>query len=99
MLAVSWQIDAASESKAGSHVLPSGEEKTVGKLRFAGTIRLQKQSLSARLGDSFYFAKCKIVESLLRRGARDFSLHFATQTQQKPLWGRSALESWSLLGN
>ena len=26
--------------------------------------------------------------SLLRRGARDFSLHFATQTQQKPLWGR-----------
>ena len=37
--------------------------------------------------------------SLLRRGARDFSLHFATQTQQKPLWGRSALESWSWLGN
>ena len=28
------------------------------------------QSLSARLGDSFYFAKCEIVESLLRRGAR-----------------------------
>ncbi len=28
------------------------------------------RSLSARLGDSFYFAECKIVESLLRRGAR-----------------------------
>ncbi len=28
------------------------------------------RSLTARLGDSFYFAKCKIVESLLRRGAR-----------------------------
>ncbi len=28
------------------------------------------QSLSARLGDSFYFAVSKIVESLLRRGAR-----------------------------
>ena len=27
------------------------------------------RSLSARLGDSFYFAKCEIVESLLRRGA------------------------------
>ncbi len=26
--------------------------------------------LTARLGDSFYFAKCEIVESLLRRGAR-----------------------------
>ncbi len=59
----------------------------------------KQQSLTARLGDSFYFAVSKIVESLLRRGARDFSLHFATQTQQKPLWGRSALESWSWLGN
>ena len=28
------------------------------------------------------------IDFLLRRGARDFSLHFATQTQQKPLWGR-----------
>ncbi len=28
------------------------------------------RSLSARLGDSFYFAECEIVESLLRRGAR-----------------------------
>ena len=36
---------------------------------------------------------------LLRRGARGFPPNFATQTQQKPLWGRSALESWSLLGN
>ena len=41
-LAVSWQIDAASESKAGSHALPSGEEKTVGKLRFAGARRTRK---------------------------------------------------------
>ncbi len=49
---------------------------------------LARRSLSARLGDSFYFAISKIVESLLRRGARGFSLHFATQTQQKPLWGR-----------
>ena len=55
--------------------------------------------LTARLGDSFYFAVSKIVESLLRRGARGFSLYLATQTQQKPLWGRSALESWSWLGN
>ncbi len=46
------------------------------------------RSLTARLGDSFYFARCEIFESLLRRGARDFSLHFATQTQQKPPWGR-----------
>ncbi len=30
----------------------------------------EKLSLSARLGDSFYFAISKIVESLLRRGAR-----------------------------
>ena len=30
----------------------------------------KKRSLSARLGDSFYFAVSKIVESLLRRGAR-----------------------------
>ncbi len=59
----------------------------------------ENPSLSARLGDSCYFARCKIVESLLRRGARDFSLHFATETQQKPLWGRSARESWSWLGN
>ena len=59
----------------------------------------KQQSLTARLGDSFYFAISKIVESLLRRGARGFSLHFATQTQQKPLWGRSARESWSWLGN
>ncbi len=29
-----------------------------------------QRSLSARLGDSFYFAVSKIVESLLRRGAR-----------------------------
>ncbi len=29
-----------------------------------------KRALSARLGDSFYFAISKIVESLLRRGAR-----------------------------
>ncbi len=50
----------------------------------------KKRSLAARLGDSFYFAISKIVESLLRRGARDFSLHFATQTQQNPLWGRRA---------
>ena len=28
--------------------------------------------MTARLGDSFYFAKCEIVESLLRRGARGF---------------------------
>ncbi len=42
---------------------------------------------STRLGDSFYFAISKIVESLLRRGARDFSLHFATQTLQKPRRG------------
>ncbi len=33
-------------------------------------IRARKHSLSARLGDSCYFAKSKIVESLLRRGAR-----------------------------
>ena len=33
-------------------------------------IRARKRALSARLGDSFYFAKCEIVESLLRRGAR-----------------------------
>ena len=39
MPAVGRQIDAASESKAGSHALPSGEEKTVGKLRFAGACR------------------------------------------------------------
>ncbi len=44
---------------------------------------LAPRSLTARLGDSFYFAKCEIVESLLRRGARC----------------RSALESWSWLGN
>ena len=42
---------------------------------------LARRSLSARLGDSFYFAISKIVESLLRRGARC----------------RSALENWSLL--
>jgi hypothetical protein len=35
------------------------------------------QSLPARLGDSFYFAECEIVESLLRRGARGFSPYFA----------------------
>ena len=29
-----------------------------------------QQLLAARLGDSFYFAKSEIVESLLRRGAR-----------------------------
>ncbi len=29
-----------------------------------------QRSLSARLGDSFYFAECEIGESLLRRGAR-----------------------------
>ena len=52
----------------------------------------QRSTQAARLGDSCYFARCEIVESLLRRGARDFSLHFATQTQQKPLWGRSARE-------
>ncbi len=33
-------------------------------------IRARKRALSARLGDSFYFARCEIVESLLRRGAR-----------------------------
>ena len=33
--------------------------------------------------DSFYFAKSEIVESLLRRGARVLSLHFAPETQQK----------------
>ncbi len=32
---------------------------------------LARRSLTARLGDSFYFAISKIVESLLRRGARD----------------------------
>ncbi len=32
----------------------------------------EKRALSARLGDSFYFAKSEIVESLLRRGARWF---------------------------
>ncbi len=42
-----------------------------------------QRSLSARLGDSCYFARCEIVKSLLRRGARC----------------RSALESWSWLGN
>ncbi len=30
----------------------------------------RQRALSARLGDSFYFARCEIVESLLRRGAR-----------------------------
>ncbi len=32
----------------------------------------KQQAQAARLGDSFYFAKCEIVESLLRRGARWF---------------------------
>ena len=45
---MSWQIDAASESKAGSHALPSGEEKTVGKLRFAGDGRKRKSPLTAQ---------------------------------------------------
>ena len=31
-----------------------------------------QRSRAAHLGDSFYFAKCEIVESLLRRGARWF---------------------------
>jgi hypothetical protein len=52
----------------------------------------EKLSLSARLGKYFRFnSSLKRGIFLLRRGARDFSLHFATQTQQKPLWGRSAL--------
>ena len=37
------RIDAASESKAGLHALPSGEEKTVGKLRIAWAIRQKAQ--------------------------------------------------------
>ena len=52
---------------------PTGQQKNYSAPR----------SLTARLGDSFYFAVSKIVESLLRRGAR----------------GRSALESRSWLGN
>ena len=35
--------------------------------------RSAQRSWAARLGDSFYFAKCEIVESLLRRGARGYS--------------------------
>ena len=44
---VDGRIDAASESKAGLHALPSGEEKTVGKLRFAWAVR-RKTVLSAQ---------------------------------------------------
>jgi hypothetical protein len=48
-----------------------------------------QRALTARLGKYFRFnSSLKRCISLLRRGARDFSLHFATQTQQKPLWGR-----------
>ncbi len=59
----------------------------------------EKPSLSARLGDSFYFARCEIVESLLRRGARGWRelrsgragrLLRPRKPQQKPLWGRRA---------
>ncbi len=38
-------------------------------------IRARKQSLAARLGDSFYFAKSEIVESLLRRGGQESLSH------------------------
>ncbi len=53
----------------------------------------EKPSSSARLGE-IISDKLTVyrLDFLLRRGARDFSLHFATQTQQKPLWGRAALE-------
>ncbi len=44
---VDGRIDAASESKAGLHALPSGEEKTVGKLRIAWAVR-RKTVLSAQ---------------------------------------------------
>ena len=56
-----------------------------------GNSSFKKQSQAARLGKFFRFnSSLKQSISLLRRGARDFSLHFATQTQQKPLWGRAA---------
>ncbi len=135
---------------------PAGGNSLFVKITLSTPCSAQR-SLTARLGDSFYFAISKIVESLLRRGARcrstrepgcvypnkgprrdanasaaeavpigrftghsgektvsarapgeiipdkltvyrldfllrrgarGFSLHFATQTQQKPLWGR-----------
>ncbi len=43
------------------------------------------QALSARLGDSFYFARCEIVESLLRRGARDFSAFYHGDPAKAPV--------------
>ena len=41
----------------------------------------EKRSLSARLGDSFYFAVSKIVESLLRRGAHPSGVLLACRWQ------------------
>jgi hypothetical protein len=47
-----------------------------------------QQSLTARLGKFFRFnSSLKRGISLLRPGAQGFSLHFATQTQQKPRRG------------
>ncbi len=65
----------------------------------------KQRSLSARLGDSFYFAISKIVESLLRRGARvplgTRKLELARQQATTALTPdgrcRSAPENWSLL--
>ncbi len=42
-------------------------------------------SLTARLGDSFYFAVSKIVESLLRRGARGFSTNYSPSARWRKL--------------
>ena len=56
---------------------------------------LRPRSPSARLGKSYPINSSFIgLISSLRRGARDFSLHFVTQTQQKPRRGRSAREDW-----
>ncbi len=48
----------------------------------------EKRALAARLGNQADKLIVYRSDFLLRRGARGFSLHFATQTQQKPLWGR-----------
>ncbi len=49
----------------------------------ATRINKLRLALTARLGDSFYFARCEIVESLLRRGARNLE-----RTALRPGWPR-----------
>ncbi len=63
--------------RAGTALTPGGRCLPAA----VGAIRARKQSLSARLSDSFYFAVSKIVESLLRRGAHPSGVLLACRWQ------------------